>query len=354
MLERIEDRNLSGIRPLLSPRTLKTQLPLGPTPARTVVAARGALREVIHGRDAKRLVVILGPCSIHDPEAAIEYATRLARIADELGEHLVLIMRTFFEKPRTTLGWKGLINDPHLDGSCDVAAGLELARRLLLEINALGVPCASEVLDPFTPQFIGDLLAWGGIGARTIESQPHRQLASGLSMPVGFKNSTSGDVAVARNALVAAGHPHSFLGIDADGRSALVNTTGNADRHLVLRGGGGRPNHGPAEVARAAHRVADEAIARPIMVDCSHENSGKDHTRQAPVCREVLDQLRAGSPVLMGVQIESNLQSGRQDWARGVPLRRGVSITDACMGWDETADLLHEIAEAVKLSPMRS
>jgi 3-deoxy-7-phosphoheptulonate synthase len=352
-MEAIEDRNLTGIRPLPTPRELKARLPLSARAAETVTAAREALRNAIHGRDP-RLVVIAGPCSIHDPEAALEYAERLGALAGELSDRLVIVMRTYFEKPRTTVGWKGLINDPHLDGSCDVTAGLEIARRLLLEINERGVPCASEVLDPFTPQFVADLLAWASIGARTTESQTHRELASGLSMPVGFKNATSGDLEAARNAMIAGAHPHSFLGIDAQGRSAVVSTTGNADCHIVLRGGGGRANHGAADVARALGLVDGLGTARAVMVDCSHDNSSKDHTRQGAVCEEVLAQVRAGERGLLGVMIESHLEPGRQAWKPGAALRRGVSITDACIGWDETAALLRACAAAVSPPPRRA
>ncbi len=347
--EPLEDLHLQGLEPLISPRELKAKLPVSERASRSVLDARRALRDAIHGRDARRLVVIVGPCSIHDPDAAMEYAARLARTAEGLRDELVIVMRTYFEKPRTTVGWKGLINDPHLDGSCDVATGLELARSLLLALSELGVACASEVLDPFTPQFVADLLAWGSIGARTAESQTHRQLASGLSMPVGFKNGTDGGLESAKNAMIAASHSHSFLGITPDGRSAVVTTTGNPDRHLVLRGGGGRTNYASADLARAAALVSDQAIARPIMVDCSHDNSGKDAAQQGAVCRAVLSQLHGGPPgALLGLLIESFLEPGRQTWRKGEPLTRGVSITDACIGWSETETLLGEIAQAVK------
>jgi 3-deoxy-7-phosphoheptulonate synthase len=351
-MEAIEDRNLRGIRPLPAPRELKARLPLSPRAAETVSAARAAIRAAIHGRDA-RLVVIAGPCSIHDPDAALDYAARLRGLADELAGELLVVMRTYFEKPRTTVGWKGLINDPHLDGSCDVVAGLEIARRLLLRIDELGVPCASEVLDPFTPQFTADLLAWAAIGARTSESQTHRELASGLSTPIGFKNATSGDLEAARNAMVSAGHPHSFLGIDAEGRSAVVSTTGNPDCHVVLRGGGGRTNHGREDVARALALVADLDVARPVMVDCSHDNSAKDHMRQGAACREVLAQVRDGRTGILGLLLESNLEPGRQAWKPGAALRRGVSITDACIGWEETVELLREAAACVRAARPR-
>ena len=350
-LEQIEDRNLLEIRPLNSPRSLKAKFPMTDRAAAVVLEARRAICDVIHGRDRKRLVVIAGPCSIHDPDAALEYAEKLRRLVEPLQNELVLVMRTYFEKPRTTVGWKGLINDPHLDGSCDVSLGLKIARRLLLDINELGIPCATEVLDPFTPQFIANLLAWASIGARTTESQTHRQLASGLSMPVGFKNGTDGGLAVAKNAMIAAGHPHAFLGITDDGRSAVVRTNGNPDRHIVLRGGAGKPNYDVACIEAAALAVRSEGIARPVMVDCSHANSGKDHTRQAPVCREVMRGMPGGGGAsLMGLLLESNLRPGTQQWEAGAPLERGVSITDACMGWEETERLLHEIAEIVKIS----
>lgn len=350
-LERIEDRNLLEIRPLISPGSLKAKFPMTDRAARVVLEARSAIRDVIRGVDRKRLVVIVGPCSIHDPEAALEYAEKLERLADPLRNELVLVMRTYFEKPRTTVGWKGLINDPHLDGSCDVSQGLEITRRLLLDINELGVPCATEVLDPFTPQFIANLLSWASIGARTTESQTHRQLASGLSMPVGFKNGTNGGLEVAKNAMIAAGHSHAFLGITADGQSAVIRTKGNPDRHIVLRGGDAGPNYEVASIEAAAAAVRGEKIVRPVMIDCSHANSGKDHSRQAPVCREVMRGMATGGGAsLMGLLLESNLRPGAQKWEVGAELERGVSITDACMGWDETEDLLYEVAEAVKIS----
>jgi 3-deoxy-7-phosphoheptulonate synthase len=306
------------------------------------------VRDVLHGRDPDRLVVIVGPCSLHDADAAREYADRLAPLAAAHADALVVVMRTSFEKPRTTVGWKGLVNDPHLDGSCDVEAGLQLARRLLLEINGRGLPCASELLDPVTPQYIGDLVAWAAIGARTTESQTHREMASGLSMPVGFKNGTDGSLASAVNAMISAASPHSFLGISAEGMTAVIKTSGNPDRHLVLRGGGGGPNHGAEHVARAARLAAAEGAPRGVMIDCSHDNSGKDHRRQGGVCREVLAQVRAGQRAILGLMLESNLAEGRQDWVPGAPLRHGVSITDACIGWPETEALLGEIADAVR------
>jgi 3-deoxy-7-phosphoheptulonate synthase len=347
MIERIEDRNVSAVEPLIPPRAVKERLPPTPAIAQLVSATRAALRDLLHGRDARRLAVVVGPCSIHDPDAAFEYARRLAAVAKATARELVVVMRTYFEKPRTTVGWKGLINDPYLDGTCHVGRGLELAREVLLRVNGLGVPCASELLDPITPQYVADLLSWAAIGARTTESQTHRELASGVSMPVGFKNGTDGSLQVAVDAMTSARHPHSFVGINVDGVTCAIRTCGNPDRHVVLRGGGGRPNHGSADVARAAELLAGQGVARPIMVDCSHGNSSKDHTRQALVCRDVLAQVRAGEGRILGLLLESNLRSGRQDWQPGRKLERGVSITDACLGWEETEKLLFEMAETV-------
>jgi 3-deoxy-7-phosphoheptulonate synthase len=348
--DQIEDRNLTGLRPLEPPRELKRRLPMTPGARASVVAGREGIRDLIHGRDSERLLVIVGPCSIHDTEAALDYAQRLQETAAPLREQLHVVMRTYFEKPRTTVGWKGLINDPYLDGTCDIEAGIAQARALLLAINELGLPCASELLDPFTPQYVADLLTWASIGARTTESQTHRELASGLSMPVGFKNGTDGGLAVAHHAMIAARHAHSFLGITADGASAVVATSGNPDRHLVLRGGSGGPNHDAQSVAQAFELVREEGLARPVMIDCSHGNSRKDYTLQPGVCRDVLDLVRQGAAGILGVMLESNLEPGNQGWSPGQKLERGVSITDACIGWSETAALLNEMAAVVKLS----
>jgi 3-deoxy-7-phosphoheptulonate synthase len=350
MAEKLENRNLTEVIPLIPPRAVKAKLPLSEAAAAVVLAARGAIRDILHGRDRHRLVVVVGPCSIHDPAAAYEYARNLKRVADATREQLVIVMRAYFEKPRTTVGWKGLINDPRLDGSCDIASGLELARTILLKINTFGLPCACETLDPVTPQYIADLVSWAAIGARTTESQTHREMASGLSMPVGFKNGTDGGLEVARNAMISARHAHSFLGINAEGVTSVVKTTGNPDRHIVLRGGASMPNYGAAEVARAAALVAEEGIARPIMVDCSHDNSAKDHTRQPHVARHALGQFLGGQDAIMGLMLESNLQPGKQVWKEGTTLTYGVSITDACIGWGETASLLYELADGLKMS----
>ena len=347
MHEQLENQNLSEVRPLIPPKQAKAMLPISTTAAEVVLRTRRAIRDVLHGRDRKRLVVIVGPCSLHDPEAALDYAERLRRATATSEAELVVLMRAYFEKPRTTVGWKGLINDPHLDGSCEVAEGLMLARRLLLRINEMGLPCATELLDPVTPQYTADLLSWAAVGARTTESQTHREMASGLSMPVGFKNGTDGGLQIALDAMISASHPHSFLGINADGLTSVIKTRGNPDRHLVLRGGGNGSNYGPAEVARAAQEAT--GITRGVLVDCSHDNSGKDHTRQGPICREVLGQLRGGQNALMGLLIESNLRPGRQSWGGRATLEYGVSITDACIGWEETETLLGEIAETVRM-----
>jgi 3-deoxy-7-phosphoheptulonate synthase len=347
MADRIENRNVVEIRALAPPREVKRRLPLGERAREVVLRARREIRDLVHGRDRERLLVVVGPCSIHDRAAALEYGRRLRDLADRTRDRLLVVMRTYFEKPRTVVGWKGLINDPHLDGSCDVATGLELARRILLELNDLGIPCGSELLDPVTPQYVADLMSRAAIGARTSASQVHREMASGLSMPVGFKNGTDGAIDVAVHAMIAAGQPHTFLGIDAEGRASLVRTLGNPDRHIVLRGGGGRPNYGAEDVARAAALIAPETVERPILIDCSHDNSGKNHTRQPLVFREVLGQLRGGQRRILGLLLESNLRPGNQTWSRNRSLDYGVSITDSCLGWEETEELLLEAARTL-------
>ncbi len=351
MPEKIENSHLIEMTPLVSPRTIKAKLPLTESAAGLIMQTRHAICDVLHGRDRHRLLVVTGPCSIHDPQAAYEYAERLKPVIDVTRDHLVVVMRTYFEKPRTTIGWKGLINDPHLDGSCDIPAGLELAREILLHINHMGVPCASELLDPVTPQYVADLLSWAAIGARTTQSQTHREMASGLSMPVGFKNTTDGEVSGAINAMISAGHPHSFLGINADGMTSVIKTLGNPDRHIILRGGGGRPNYRQENIAQVTEMVAKEGIARPIMVDCSHGNSNKDHTRQAAICRDVLQVRQEQEYDVMGILLESNLKPGNQSWKEGSHLEYGVSITDACIGWEESRNLLYETAEVVQSNP---
>ena len=347
----IDNQHVIEINPLPSPRAVKTKLPITDQAAALVVETRDAIRRILHGQDRERLLVIIGPCSIHDPEAAYEYAARLKPIADALRDRLLIVMRTYFEKPRTTVGWKGLINDPHLDGTCDIATGMELARTILLKINQSGMPCATELLDPISPQYIADLISWSAIGARTTESQTHRELASGVSMPVGFKNGTEGSLQVAVNAMTSARTPHHFVGINAEGQTSIIRTAGNPDRHIVLRGGGGKPNYDAEHVARAEAAVAGEGIARSIMIDCSHDNSNKDHKRQGLVARDVLRQFREGRQSIMGLMLESNLNPGKQTWKQGITLAHGVSITDACLGWEETAALLNELADFLAPKP---
>ncbi len=348
-MEPVEDRNLEDFEPLISPRAVKERLPITDAIAANVRAARLELRALIRGEDTGRLLVIVGPCSIHDPEAAYEYAGRLLEVRKRSADALYVLMRTYFEKPRTTVGWKGLINDPHLDGSCDIATGLVRAREIMLKINQLGMPCAGEALDPITPQYTSDLMSWSSIGARTTESQTHREMASGLSMPVGFKNGTDGSLAPARNALISAGHPHSFVGINADGQTSIIKTRGNPDRHIVLRGGE-RPNYSGIDVQRAVDAVTkvDAGAKRPVLIDTSHGNSGKDFRMQPTVVREVLTQFENGQRGILGFLMESHLNEGRQDWSSDTPLEYGVSITDGCMGWETTEALLDEMARRVR------
>jgi 3-deoxy-7-phosphoheptulonate synthase len=346
----VENKNLTGFQTLVTPSEVKVRLSLTPAVEQLVLATRRQIRDVLRGVDARRMVMIVGPCSIHDPDAACEYASRLRAVAERTRDSLLILMRTYFEKPRTTVGWKGLINDPHLDGSCDIATGLQRAREIMLRINEMGVPCASEALDPITPQYISDLLSWASVGARTTESQTHREMASGLSMPVGFKNGTDGGLEVARNAFISAGHAHSFLGINADGVTSIVTTSGNLDRHIVLRGGSSRPNYYREDVEHAVEllKATDPSIVRPIMIDTSHGNSSKDYRRQGQVCRDVIHQFASGQRAIMGLLMESNLRAGRQDWKQGQPLEYGVSLTDACIGWEETEELLEYVATSIR------
>ena len=345
----LEDRNLVGIESLPPPTRMKTSHPVSPKAAEVVLRARREIRDAIHGRDVRRQVVIVGPCSLHDPQVALDYASRLLPIARELEDQLVILMRTYFEKPRTTVGWKGLVNDPFLDGSCRVSDGLASARQVLLEINELGIPCATEFLDPISPQYMADAIAWTAIGARTTESQTHREMASGLSMPVGFKNGTDGNYPVAIDAMTAAAHPHSFLGIREDGTAAVVKTAGNPDTHVVLRGGRGLTNYD----RKTVESVRQKLSIRGVMIDCSHGNSQKNPARQSKVLRDVATQIRGGSSGILGVMLESHIHEGRQDWIPGRALDYGVSITDGCIGFAETATLLRELARSVDAIPMR-
>lgn len=332
---------------LPSPSDLKSRLPVPDRVAKRIVEARGAIRDVLHGRDRHRLIVLAGPCSIHERGAALEYARRLAELSLRHESELVIVMRSYFEKPRSTVGWKGLLVDPQLDGSCDLAGGLSLARELLIELGLQGVACGSELLGPLAPGYLDDLLCWAGIGARTVESQPHRELASGLSMPVGVKNGTDGSSRAALDALVAIRSEHSYLGLDPSGGPAVIRTPGNPDAHVVLRGGGGRANADAETVSEVAREASAGGPARPLLIDCSHGNSDKDHRRQGAVCRGVLAQLRAGQGAIAGIALESHLRPGRQTVRAGSRLAPGVSITDACIGWNETEELLGAAAEAV-------
>lgn len=306
----------------------------------TVISARDQMKRILRKEDS-RLVVIVGPCSIHDEASALEYARRLAELSKEVGDQLVLVMRTYFEKPRTTIGWKGLINDPHLDGTYDMALGLRIARELLLRINEMGLPTATEVLDPIVPQYIDDLQSWAAIGARTTESQTHRELASGLSMPVGFKNSTDGNLQIAIDALLSSRYPHHFLGIDQDGRTCVIATRGNAYGHIILRGGHDGPNYDPVSVVMAEEQLDASGLEPLIMVDCSHGNSGKRPRLQAHVLKSVIQQRLDGNASIIGVMVESHLKEGCQPLDKDrSKLDHGLSITDACLGWDQTERLL--------------
>ncbi|MDX1682781.1 MAG: 3-deoxy-7-phosphoheptulonate synthase [Phycisphaeraceae bacterium] len=343
-----QDLHVDSMTLLTSPDALKAELPMSDEIERTVVESREQIIRILTGED-DRMLVVMGPCSIHDIEAASEYAHRLNELRQKVEDTFYIAMRVYFEKPRTTVGWKGLINDPHLDGTFDMGEGLRQARKLLLEVAGLGLPTATEVLDPITPQYIDDALSWAAIGARTTESQTHRQMASGLSMPVGYKNSTTGDFDVALNAMHSARNPHAFLGIDGDGRTCLVRTTGNPWGHLILRGGQGKPNYDPENVDTAVQALKDAGLPTGLMVDCSHANSGKKHERQEVVFNSIIDQRSAGNQNLNGMMIESNLNPGNQKLTDNpAELEYGVSITDACIGWEKTESLLLEGARRLK------
>jgi len=325
---------------LLTPRALKAELPLPEVAASTVVASRQAVQNILRQRD-ERLLVVVGPCSIHDVNGALEYGRKLAALRGELAGQMEIVMRVYFEKPRTTIGWKGLINDPHLDGTYDIDTGLKRARRLLIDLAALGLPAATEFLDPIIPQYIDDLITWVAIGARTTESQTHREMASGLSMPVGFKNGTDGSLQIALDAMISARTPHSFLGIDQDGVTSIIRTTGNPVGHIVLRGGRARTNYDAASLREAEEQLRRAGLPPVLMVDCSHANSGKQHARQEEVWRSVIEQRAAGTRSLTGVMLESYLQEGNQPFPKNpAELCYGVSITDACLGWEATERML--------------
>jgi 3-deoxy-7-phosphoheptulonate synthase len=347
----IDDTRIREIMELAPPSHLLREFPASGVAAATAFSARQAIHRVLHGAD-DRLVVVVGPCSIHDYDAAIDYATRLAAIRRDLAADLIVVMRVYFEKPRTTVGWKGLINDPRLDDSFRINEGLRLARRILLEINELELPAGTEYLDMITPQYIADLIAWGAIGARTTESQVHRQLASGLSCPVGFKNGTNGDVRIAVDAIKAASAPHHFLSVTKGGHSAIVHTAGNEDCHIILRGGK-ETNYDAASVEATSRELASSGLAARLMIDCSHANSQKQHERQVDVARAIGAQIAAGDDRIFGCMIESHINPGRQDLVPGEPLAYGVSVTDACIGWDATETALRELAEAVRRRRLR-
>jgi 3-deoxy-7-phosphoheptulonate synthase len=349
----VDNLHIRELTPLQSPADLRSQLPTPDQALRTVTTARVTIRRILR-REDPRLLVVIGPCSIHDPQAAMDYAGRLQRLHHELSGQLFIIMRTYLEKPRTTIGWRGLINDPHLDGSFDMHAGLTIARRLLIEINALGLPVATEMLDPISPQYLDDQISLGTVGARTAEAQTHRALASGVSMPVGFKNGTDGGLQVAVNGCVTAAGQHSFLGIDERGQSAVVKTTGNPDSFVILRGGRNGPNYQAEHVALAA-RLMREAQRRPaVMVDCSHANTGGDYQLQEGVWQNVIAQVVAQPDPIVGLMVESNLHEGKQPLlADRSALRYGVSLTDGCIGWEHTERLLREAHETLAQAARR-
>jgi 3-deoxy-7-phosphoheptulonate synthase len=345
-IEAIDDIRVREIAELVSPETLAIELPATTAVSATARAARQVIHRILSGAD-DRLLLIVGPCSIHDPDAALDYARRLLEHAKRLAAEIFIVMRVYFEKPRTTVGWKGLINDPGLDNTFRINDGLRLARKLLIEINSLGLPTGQEFLDPITPQYLADLAAWGAIGARTTESQVHRELASGLSCPVGFKNGTDGNVRIAVDAIRAARHPHRFVGVTKEGRSAVVETLGNEDCHLILRGGK-EPNYDAASVAAACSELAAAGQLPQVMIDASHGNSRKQYRLQVDVMKDVAAQVAQGEDRIFGGMLESNLVEGRQDLIAGKALAYGVSITDACIGWDETVAVMDVMAEAVR------
>jgi len=348
----IDDTRIQEIKELVPPAHVLREFPATEKAARTAYEARQAIHRILYGAD-DRLLVVVGPCSIHDTDAALEYARRLKAEADRLAEDLLVVMRGYFEKPRTTVGWKGLINDPYLDNSFRINDGLRIARKLLWEINELGLPAATEFLDMITPQYVADLIAWGAIGARTTESQVHRELASGLSCPVGFKNGTDGNVRIAVDAIKAAQAPHHFLSVTKAGHSAIVSTKGNEDCHVILRGGNGGPNYDAGSVDIACKALAAAGVPAKLMIDCSHANSRKQHALQIEVAHDIAGQLAGGEERIIGVMIESHLKEGRQDLVPDQPLEYGKSITDACISWDDTVPVLEELADGVRRRRVR-
>jgi 3-deoxy-7-phosphoheptulonate synthase len=346
-MHQTKDLRIIGTKEIQTPEALMQELPLSELAADTITEARQQIYDVLDGKD-DRLVVIVGPCSIHDTDAAHEYADRLKKLKDELKQELIIVMRVYFEKPRTTVGWKGLINDPDLDGSFHINKGVRKARELLLSLAEKGIPAGHEYLDLISPQYISDLVSWGAIGARTTESQGHRELASGLSCPVGFKNGTNGGVQVALDAMGAAKGSHHFISITLQGNSAIFTTAGNDYTHVILRGGSDRPNYDRVSVAKVTAKLEASGLNPRLMIDTSHANSQKQHQKQIEVCRDIIHQIKTGQDNIFGFMIESNLVAGRQDYKQGAELTYGQSITDACIGWEESETLLHELAEAVK------
>jgi 3-deoxy-7-phosphoheptulonate synthase len=339
-MQKTEDLNVTEFGTMPTPDEVKTRLPLDEPAAATVVRGRQTLEAILEGRDP-RLFVVVGPCSIHDPTAGLDYARRLRALQDEVAETLYLVMRVYFEKPRTSLGWKGFINDPYMDDSFRIDEGMVKARQFLLDVNDLGLPAGTEALDPIGPQYYGDLITWTAIGARTTESQTHREMSSGLSTPVGFKNATDGDIDAAVNAILSASRPHAFLGVNGQGRSAIVRTRGNRYGHLVLRGGGGRPNYDTVSISLAEAALAKASLARNIVVDCSHANSWKKPELQPLVARDVVHQIREGNTSVVGLMVESFIEQGNQPIPEDLSkLRYGCSVTDACIGWDTTVEML--------------
>lgn len=347
-MQRTEDLNVVALDVMPTPDDVKAKIPLTEKAAETVVAGRRAIEAILDGRDP-RLFAVVGPCSIHDPVAGLDYARRLKKLADELSGSMVMVMRVYFEKPRTSVGWKGFINDPYMDDSFRVDEGMERARRFLLDVNEIGLPAATEALDPTAPQYLGDLIAWTAIGARTSESQTHREMSSGLSTPVGFKNGTDGDVDTAVNAILSASHPHAFLGINGQGRSAVVRTRGNPYGHLVLRGGGGRPNFDTVSISLAEQSLAKAKLAPNVVVDCSHANSWKKPEMQPLVMRDVVHQIREGNRSVVGFMVESFIEAGSQPIPEDLSkLKYGCSVTDACVSWETTEEMLRGAHQILK------
>ncbi|WP_067218750.1 3-deoxy-7-phosphoheptulonate synthase [Marinomonas gallaica] len=352
---RLEDLNIASFSSLVTPQELKKELPLNNDIREQIASSRDVIKNIMDGKD-HRLAIVIGPCSIHDPDAALDYARRLKALSEKVSDSLYIVMRTYFEKPRTTVGWKGLINDPNLDGTFDINKGMRIARKLLVDLSEMGLPLATEALDPISPQYYQDLISWSAIGARTTESQTHREMASGLSGPVGFKNGTDGSMTVAVNAMQSVSHPHSFLGIDEGGQVTIVNTKGNEYGHLVLRGGNGLPNYSTEHVAQSEAELTKASLKHNIMIDCSHENSAKKPERQPEVALDATRQIVNGNNSIMGLMIESNIGWGNQKVpANLADLNYGVSITDACIDWEATEKTLLEMAETLKdVLPKRS